>query len=68
MRAQSALTGMFQDAGFRLIRTGNHPIWGCPCGHTKVTGCSSIGKGRAFTNARLQIQRALRGCEKGVPG
>lgn len=62
MKARSMLFGMFEQAGFTLVRCTGHAIWRCPCGHTKVTSASSPGKGRGVTNARAQIARTLRAC------
>jgi hypothetical protein len=62
MQADSAMTRLFRDAGFTLIRCTNHAIWKCPCGHTRVVAACSIGRGRGAYNAKAQMNRALRGC------
>jgi hypothetical protein len=62
VKANSALVQVFERAGFILVRTANHYIWRCPCGHTQLTCAASPGKGRAVENTQAQIRRALRAC------
>lgn len=62
MRAATALVQSFERAGFRLIRSNGHHIWGCPCGHAVVTVSVTPGKGRSVENSRADMKRTLRAC------
>ena len=63
MNRKTALTNDLVSAGFHLIRSNKHQIWGCPCGHGRVTITSSRPGGRGDTNARAEIARTLRACK-----
>lgn len=64
MRADTALYLALEDAGFKLLRSNRHQVWGCPCGHTQVTVSKTPGKGRSATNATGDMKRALRECSQ----
>jgi len=62
MDNRKALTNFLVSAGFTLLRTKNHQIWGCPCGHTRIPMSCSHHEGRGDQNARALIARTLRAC------
>lgn len=66
MRARSALDVMFVQGGFELLRTSKHHIWGCPCGHAKITAPATPGKGRSVNNTRAIFTRTLRVCHQNL--
>jgi len=62
MDRKKELTNHLVSSGFTLIRATNHQIWGCPCGHGRVTIASSRHGGRSDDNAKAEIARTLRAC------
>jgi hypothetical protein len=63
MNQRGALANFLVSAGFTLIRSNKHQIWGCPCGHGRVTVSNSRHGGRGDNNARAEIARTLRACK-----
>jgi len=63
MNAKSTLYAAYERAGFILVRSQNHAIWRCPCGHAQVTSPRTPGKGRAADNCEADIARTLRACK-----
>lgn len=57
------LVKAFEQAGFRLVRSNNHLIWQCPCGHARVPSPTSVGRGRSAQNMKAEIARTLRACK-----
>lgn len=68
MRSIPALVKLFEESGFTLLRSKNHLIWGCPCGHTQIVGASTHAEGRADNNCRARIKRTLRECAQRTEG
>lgn len=66
MRSSSALANLFERAGFRLVRSGRHLIWRCPCGHAQLTTPATPGKGRSIQNSAGDLARALKVCEQNM--
>lgn len=64
MRDHTALARLLAQANFTLVRAANHEIWRCPCGHVQLTIAKTSGGGSGFTNAKLQIKRAVRECSQ----
>jgi len=62
MNSVTEMLKLFTDAKFEPVRSKNHPIFRCPCGHRQVSTSGSHCEGRGTTNARLLIRRVLRQC------
>lgn len=62
MNDLTALDRAYTEAGFSLVRSRNHKIWRCPCGHTQIASSNSRHGGRGDQNAKALITRTLRAC------